>query len=236
MNLSRYFTLAELTHSKTAQAEGINNQPSAGEVAFLGALCVAVLDPLREAAGQSIQVNSGYRGPALNRRLKGAAKSQHLDGQAADIESPGMTVLNLFKKAIELQLPFDQIIYEVNGASKWVHVSHNPATNRGEILLAQFDAGGKASYSRITAQQALAMTEPVTRSRGAQAPAEYLEMADEPPHETPVVRGIAPKKPAPKKAPSGELALKSVAPKTLVPKKAVATKRAAKKVSAKSAR
>jgi zinc D-Ala-D-Ala carboxypeptidase len=218
MKLSRYFTLAELTHSNTALAEGINNQPSAGEVEFLRALCAAVLDPLREALGQSIKVNSGYRGPALNRRLKGAAKSQHLQGQAADIVSPGTSVLKLFQKAIELQLPFDQIIYEVNDTSKWVHLSHNPAANRGEILLAQFDAAGKASYSRITAQQALAMTEPVTRSRGAQAQSEYLEMADEPPHAAPVVRGVAPKKAAPKKAPAGERALKSVALKTSVPR------------------
>ena len=71
----------------------------------------------REAVGMSIKVNSGYRGPALNKRLKGATKSQHLEGQAADIEAPGLAVLALFKKAIELRLPFDQIIYEVKGPS-----------------------------------------------------------------------------------------------------------------------
>ncbi|MDH5539255.1 MAG: D-Ala-D-Ala carboxypeptidase family metallohydrolase, partial [Rhizobacter sp.] len=72
MHLSRFFTLDELTHSNTAKAEGINNQPTATEVECLRALCGAVLDPLREAMGNAIKVNSGYRGPALNRRLKGA--------------------------------------------------------------------------------------------------------------------------------------------------------------------
>ena len=112
MNLSRFFTLEEMTFSNTARAEGIPNQPGAVEIESLRALCGAVLDPLREALGRPVKVNSGYRGPALNRRLKGVAKSQHLTGQAADIQSPGMAVVELFKLVIKLKLPFDQVIFE----------------------------------------------------------------------------------------------------------------------------
>jgi len=193
MNLSRYFTLDELTHSNTAKAEGIANEPGAGEIMYLRALCTTLLDPLREAVGRPIKVNSGYRGPALNQRIKGAKNSQHLTGQAADIQSPGMAVLDLFKRVIQLQLPFDQIIYEVNGSAKWVHLSHKPGANRGEILLAKFGADGRVTYPRITAQQALEMGEPATRGVRSDAEPDYIETADEP-------EQIAPKRRASHKA------------------------------------
>ncbi len=228
MNLSRFFTLEELTFSNTAKAEGINNQPPATEIESLRALCTAVLDPLREAVGRPIKVTSGYRGPALNRRVGGATKSQHLNGQAADIQAPGLPVVELFKAVIRLGLPFDQIIYEVKGASKWVHVSHNPGANAGEILLAQFSPDGRVSYPRITAEQALAMSEPVSRSRGPEAG--FEELADEP------ERTIAP---APALAPASTRAPEPAAKKakTLQPaaKKRAAPKAAAKKATSKKA-
>ena len=244
MNLSRFFTLAEMIHSNTAKAEGIDNQPAPEGVEFLRRLCTEVLDPLREAVGMSIKVNSGYRGPALNKRLKGATKSQHLEGQAADIEAPGLAVLALFKKAIELRLPFDQIIYEVKGPSKWVHLSHNPVGNRGEILLAKFDAAGKVSYSAITAQQALEMSEFVPRGTSADANGEYVEVADEPAPVAAVSRGVtqrgvqaaapvAKKKAVAKKAPAKKALAKKSPAKTAPAKKAAAKKTAGKKVATK---
>ena len=51
MNLSRHFTLAELTFSRTAAAERIDNTPGDAERSSLEALCTSVLDPLRDAAG-----------------------------------------------------------------------------------------------------------------------------------------------------------------------------------------
>lgn len=178
MHLSRHFTLEELTASATAQAERIDNQPTAAEVAALRALCTTVLDPLRDALGQPIKVTSGYRGPALNRRVKGAARSQHLTGEAADLQSPGRSVLSLFQLAIRLELPFDQIIYEVNGAAKWVHISHTTGANKGEILLGRFGPDGKVSYPRLTAAAALALPEP--RTRGLLVEPDYTELRDEP--------------------------------------------------------
>jgi len=233
MNISRYFTLEELTYSKTAKDEGIDNQPGPAEIESLRKLCSAVLDPLREAVGRPIQVTSGYRGPVLNRRIKGAAKSQHLTGQAADIQSPGMAVIELFKMVIRLKLPFDQIIYEVKGSSKWVHVSHDPDANSGEILLAEFSTDGRVTYPRITAQQAMEMTEPVTRSRGAAAEPGYVETADEPEREVPKTRSVneaapvgASRKPAAKKVPARRVSATKV-----VAKKAAAKSAAAKKAS-----
>lgn len=171
MNLSRHFTLEELTASTTAQAEhGGAERPQRGDPGR-GRLVVDVL-------GQPIKVTSGYRGPALNRRVGGAAKSQHLTGEAADLQSPGLSVLALFQLAIRLRLPFDQIIYEVNGAAKWVHISHTTGVNKGEILLGKFGPDGKVSYPKLTAAAALALSEP--RTRGPLVEPDYTELRDEP--------------------------------------------------------
>jgi zinc D-Ala-D-Ala carboxypeptidase len=181
MQLSKFFTLAEMTRSDTATRLGIQNLPDDAGLSSLRTLCATVLDPLREGTGAAIKVSSGYRGPELNARIGGAKKSQHMEGRAADIQSHGMSVLELFKAVIRLGLPYDQVIYEAkNRTSKWVHVSHDPGRARGAILVADFSADGKVlQYRTITAQQALDMTEAATRS-AAPEELQYEEMADEP--------------------------------------------------------
>ena len=47
MQLSKNFSLREMTNSMTAQRKGIDNTPGAGEIKALGDLCYAVLEPLR---------------------------------------------------------------------------------------------------------------------------------------------------------------------------------------------
>jgi len=180
MELSRFFTLDEMTRSATAQSEGIPNDPGAAEIENLRALCNAVLDPLRESIGRPIRVTSGFRGPALNRRIGGASNSQHVTGEAADIDSRGLSVLELFQRIIRLELPFDQVIYEDKSAAvKWVHVSHASGRGRGQILRARFAPGRPATYLAMTAEEALALSEPGTRTRGGALLAP-VEMADEP--------------------------------------------------------
>lgn len=81
----KYFTIDELTHSSTAALKKIDNSPPPAAKKCLIELIHNVLDPLRQAWGKPIQVNSGYRCRALNRAVRGAAGSQHLKGEAADI-------------------------------------------------------------------------------------------------------------------------------------------------------
>ena len=45
MNLSRNFTLSELTKSDTAIRKGINNNPNAEQIEKLKALCENILQP-----------------------------------------------------------------------------------------------------------------------------------------------------------------------------------------------
>ena len=81
----KYFTIEELTRSTTARQRGIDNTPSQQVIDNLTALVNNVLDPLRQAWGKPIHVNSGYRCPALNKAVGGVPHSQHMLGEAADI-------------------------------------------------------------------------------------------------------------------------------------------------------
>ncbi len=81
----KYFTIAELCKSDTADQLGIDNRCKKEHVANMTALVDNVLDPLREAYGKPIRVNSGFRCPVLNKAVKGSATSDHMTGRAADI-------------------------------------------------------------------------------------------------------------------------------------------------------
>ena len=120
----KYFSYEELTKSITAKNKDIDNTPSIEIKKNLKALVDNILDPLREAYGKPITVTSGYRCPKLNTAVKGAKNSQHIKGQAADIN--GVKDLRdenkkLFDLVLKLKLPFDQLIDEYD--YNWVHVS-----------------------------------------------------------------------------------------------------------------
>lgn len=128
----KYFSFQEMEHSDTAVRYCIDNRIPDGLKDNIAQLVDHVLDPLREAWGRPITVNSGYRCAELNRVVGGAKNSQHLTGEAADITT-GNNADNrrLFQLAIDLGLPFDQLIDESN--FKWIHISYSPR-HRRQIL------------------------------------------------------------------------------------------------------
>lgn len=129
----KWFTIDELCRSETAQRKGINNTPTDNVRKNLTALVDNVLDPLRDWYGKPIYVNSGYRCPALNKAVGGVANSQHLTGQAADIDTNNTAENHKLMKHIEENLDFDQLIWENGGA--WVHVSYrSDGKNRRQVL------------------------------------------------------------------------------------------------------
>ena len=129
----RNFTIRELTASPTAEAEKINNDPTLEAVENLKLLIDMVLDPLRDAYGKPIRVNSGYRSAALNMAVKGSKTSQHMKGQAADITA-GSKQENkkLFDLAQKLNLPYCQLIDEKKFS--WVHISYDKNNVKRQIL------------------------------------------------------------------------------------------------------
>lgn len=125
----KHFTIKELCRSATAERLGIDNTPPRSAVTALHELVDHVLDPLREAWGGPIHVNSGYRCPELNRLVGGTTYSQHQRGEAADITvgtpARNRRLLALIKR---LNLPVDQCIDEKG--CHWIHVSHRAGRNR----------------------------------------------------------------------------------------------------------
>lgn len=120
------FSWAEMT--TTSQAA--DNTPPPEAQARLIALCAAVLDPLREALGRSVAINSAYRSAAVNKAIGGSTTSQHMLGEAADIRVDGMTPQQLATFIAAEKLPFDQLIWEPT----WVHVSYSLTRRRGQTL------------------------------------------------------------------------------------------------------
>ena len=129
----KYFTIAELCKSATADRLGLNNRCRQEHVENLTALVDNVLDQLREWYGKPLLVSSGYRCPALNSAVKGSPTSQHMSGQAADIDTGDRQQNKLLFEYIRKNLPFDQVIDESNFA--WVHVSYRAdGSNRNQVL------------------------------------------------------------------------------------------------------
>lgn len=101
------------------------------------ALVDEVLQPLRDAWGKPLAINSGYRCPEVNKAVGGVPTSQHSRGEACDVCPFGRnghgdieTVRKLAITARDLGLPFDQMILYPT----FVHFSHKRnGTQRGQI-------------------------------------------------------------------------------------------------------
>jgi len=153
--LSKNFSLAEMTKSSTAIRCGIDNtKPDKQQLINLTSLTIKVLQPVRDEFG-STTINSGFRCLELNREIRSSDTSQHVKGEAADIECKAVDNLVL-AKWIRDNLDFDQVILEgydgVDPASGWIHVSYKAdGTNRKACLTATFPnkkdgKRGKAQY------------------------------------------------------------------------------------------
>lgn len=138
--LTPNFSLDEMLKSPTASRKGFSEQfnPPATVIDSLTVLCVRLLQPIRDAYGKPMRVSSGYRCLRLNRVIGGAPKSQHLTGEAADLDMGSREanqqlfefILDLHKKGL---IEFDQLINEYNFA--WVHISFKrTGINRNQVL------------------------------------------------------------------------------------------------------
>lgn len=129
----KYFTIKELSRSTKAKKLGLDNTPTTQAVKNMTRLINVVLDPLREAYGDAITVNSGYRCPELNEAVGGAQNSQHKTGEAADITVGSKEGNKWLFEYIRDNLPYDQLIDEYDYS--WVHVSLDAdMCNRNEII------------------------------------------------------------------------------------------------------
>ena len=129
----KYFSISEMLKSDTAIKQRLwNGAPKEAEE-NLRALVDEVLDPLREAYGRPIRVNSGYRCPRLNTLVGGTPNSQHMRGEAADIQPVVGNEADLPELARILieKGKFDQLILYPT----FIHVSYRRlGWNRKQVL------------------------------------------------------------------------------------------------------
>lgn len=138
VRLSSYYTLAVLTASDTAAAQGIDNTPPDAVVANLRVLARG-LDRVRRLLGHPLVINSGYRCPALNVAVGGAPRSQHTEGHACDLECPAFGTPDEVARAIVASpIAFDTLILEFG---RWVHLSFTPAPRRRVMTIRSTEEG-----------------------------------------------------------------------------------------------
>lgn len=125
MKETTYFTLSELLKSETALYSKLANYPTWEQVENLNRLATTILDPVRKLYGAPIYITSGFRCPTLNKAVGGVSNSQHTQGLAADLYCSDLKRLK--KVIIDSGVPFDQLIEEHQGNSRWMHVSCAPS-------------------------------------------------------------------------------------------------------------
>ena len=152
MQLSKNFSLAEMTKSQTATRMGMDNNPSEDEVENLRLLCERVLQPIRDHFNHVVTISSGYRNELLSKKIGSSSTSQHCAGEAADFEIFG-TPNNEVSDWIKENLMFDQLILEYwkesDPNSGWVHCSYSEGNNRNQYLKAYKDENNKTCYATM---------------------------------------------------------------------------------------
>lgn len=148
MNLSDHFTLSEFTRSETASRYGLSNQPGQTEIERMRALCLNVLEPIRAHFGVPITVSSGYRSPQVNRKIGGSSSSQHMYGEAADLNVWGVNTTEVFDWIVFYSgLHFDQCIHEFGS---WVHISFTQRRENRYMALNAYRYAGRTRYDAVS--------------------------------------------------------------------------------------
>jgi len=151
--ISKHISYAEAIHSNTAKRRGIDNTPNPTQVEAMKITAEKIFEPLREFVGGSIKVTSMFRSAALNEAIGGAKSSQHMKGQAMDLDDVyGHKTNAEMYQWIKENLNFDQLIWEfgTDMNPNWIHVSYvNDEDNRNRCLKAYKDDRSKTKYKTI---------------------------------------------------------------------------------------
>jgi uncharacterized protein YcbK (DUF882 family) len=133
MQISKYVSYNEATKSQTAIRHGIKNEPNDEQLQNMKIVAIKCFDPIREFYKRPLRISSFYRCEELNKLVKGAKKSQHLKGQAIDIDAGSIQENKKIFEWAKDNLEYDQLINEYNFS--WVHISYNQGKNRKQIVV-----------------------------------------------------------------------------------------------------
>lgn len=134
-NISEHISYAEAIKSQAAIRAKIDNTPNEAQLSAMKLVAENCFEPLRKYHGKAIAITSFFRNEKLNKLIGGASNSQHMTGEAIDIDADifnnGITNKHIFDW-LKDNVEFDQLINE-NDYS-WVHISYRDKNNRKEIL------------------------------------------------------------------------------------------------------
>lgn len=141
MNLSKNFTLKELTTTST----GIANEPTPEARVKLFVLSQFILQPIRAEWGR-MRVTSGYRNLSVNRKVGSKDTSQHLQGEACDFQPMEADIGVVFDWIVNKSgIIFGQAILEKKGKAEWVHISL-PRLGRANLQALEIANGVRKAY------------------------------------------------------------------------------------------
>lgn len=123
LQLSENFNLLQMTKNGSRPVIAQGGLSRQEIVCNLKGLCENCLEPIREMYPNMV-LTSVFRRPGD--APGSSAKSQHYNGQAADIVLSGFSKKQVYDAILEIQkrVPYDQLILEYSGASTvWIHVS-----------------------------------------------------------------------------------------------------------------
>ena len=147
--ISKHISYKEGTYSQTALRRGLDNTPNEEQLKCMKEVAENLFEPIREWVGGPIKINSFFRGEPVNTAIGGSTRSQHMKGQAIDIDDTfGHKTNAEMYHYIKDNLDFDQMIWEFGDDKNpnWVHiswVSHRP--NRKKLTIAK-RIDGKTRY------------------------------------------------------------------------------------------
>ena len=150
--ISKHVSYKEGTYSITATRLGVDNTPNDEQLTNMELVAEKVFEPLREWVGGPIKINSFFRGSELNRAIGGARKSQHMKGQAMDIDDNYGHVTNAeMYHWIKDNLDFDQLIWEFGDDDNpnWLHVSYVSKEDNRNRCLKAYKEQGRSKYMVI---------------------------------------------------------------------------------------
>ena len=147
--ISKHISYHEGTYSQTGVRKDLDNTPADDQLKRMEEVAENLFEPLREWVGGPIKINSFFRGEPVNTAIGGSRKSQHMKGQAIDIDDTfGHKTNAEMYHYIKDNLDFDQLIWEF-GTDKnpnWLHISWvSPRPNRKKLTIAK-KVNGKTKY------------------------------------------------------------------------------------------
>lgn len=140
--ISEHISYNEAVHSQTASRKGIDNTPDDEQLLAMMLTAECIYEPIRAAHGP-IYISSFFRSKKLNKAVGGSSTSQHVKGEAIDLDCDVWGRLTNMELAawVRDNLEFDQMIKEgvgADGTGGWIHISYRAGRNRKQILNISF--------------------------------------------------------------------------------------------------